>query len=99
MLALGAGMAGRIPKAPLTGLAEAWEADERVRRRMLHEGRLLLWLKPEQTGIPSMGNAKLNTPVLQPLFKIWANSCTKPRTPTLESVRKQARFSVIETCG
>ena len=83
-------MAGRIPKAPLTGLAEEWEKCDNIRRRFVFEGKLLVWSKPAQTGIPSMQNAKLNFDVLLPLFHIWASSCTAPRTPRLAAVKKEA---------
>ena len=83
-------MVGRIPRAQLNGLAEAWEQDDLVRRRFVFEGKLLLWTKPAQTGLPSMANAKLNYDVLLPFFRIWSNACTKPRTPSLEAVQKQA---------
>ena len=83
-------MVGRIPRAQLTGLAEAWEQNDLIRRRFVFEGKLLLWTKPAQMGLPSMANAKLNYDVLLPYFNLWANACTKPRTPSLEAVKKQA---------
>ena len=83
-------MAGKIPKASLAGLAEMWEADEGIRRRFVFEGKLLVWKSPSSTGVPSMQNAKLNYSVLQPMFHIWANACTSPRTPAMSTVRKEA---------
>ena len=83
-------MVGKIPKASLAGLAELWESDERIRRRFLFDKKLLEWSKPELTGIPSLKHAKLNFLVLKPFFSMWANGCTKPRTPALDVVNKQA---------
>ena len=83
-------MVGRIPKASLAGLAELWEAEEAIRRRVLFDKKLLHWSKPELTGIPSLKHAKLNFQILKPFFSLWASGCTKPRTPSLDTVKKQA---------
>ena len=89
-------MVGKIPHASLAGLAELWEADEGIRRRFVFEAKLLTWSSPSATGIPTMTNAKLNYSVLQPMFNIWANACTSPRTPSLKAVRKEALYWVYE---
>ena len=85
-------MVGKIPRAQLTGLAEEWERNEAVRRRCLCEGKLLQWSSPSVTGVPTLAHAKLNCEILGPFFHTWANACTKPRTPSLEAVKKQATY-------
>ena len=74
----------------LAGLAERWEADEVLRRRMLDLHALMQWKDPASTGTASMQHAKMNCLVLKPLFELWGASWAQPRTPSLPAIRKEA---------
>ena len=74
----------------LGGLAERWEADEVLRRRLLDHHALMQWKDPASTGTASMQHAKFNYLVLKPLFELWALSSPLPRTPSLSDIRKEA---------
>lgn len=67
--------------APLDGLAELWEASEPVRRRAFNEKALLMWPKPESTGVASYSAARLNAVVLLPFYTMWARSVATPKAP------------------
>ena len=83
-------MAPTLSRLSLEGLAEKWECDEMCRRRMLNEQQILVWKKPELTGVPSMEHAKMNFVALIHFFEAWVKVCDCPRTPSLPQVKKEA---------
>ena len=83
-------MASTLSRLSLDGLADRWETDEVCRRRMLNDHSLMVWSKPELTGVPSMEHAKMNYVPLLFFFEEWVKVCDCPRTPSLPQVKKQA---------
>ena len=78
---------------PLDGLSKDWEEDAVVRRRILWDGYLLCYPKPELTGVASYEAAAMNAEVLRPFFKRWCSSNSSPKTCHLKFVKKEVRLA------
>ena len=70
----------RIPSISLSGLAEQWEATESIRRAVLINRRVLIWLSAAKTGVPSFSCASMNFEVLELFFKRWVTVSPSKRT-------------------
>ena len=81
---------GRGNKDALAGLAELWERNEVVRRRLLWDGLICKWPAPEAIGVPSYGSASLNFEILKDFFESWTRICTSPKTPMIPVIQLQA---------
>ena len=79
-----------IPDVSLGGLAAAWERDETVRRAVLINRRLLVWLSSEKTGVPSFPCAALNFEVLELFFRKWVSMAPRKRTPSQLVCKREA---------
>ena len=89
------GLVRHTPRAkhdPLAGLADVWEGCDVIRRRLAWDGGMCKWLEPKATGVPSYQAASLNYDCLKPLFEMWSQATSAPKTLTLPRVKKQALY-------
>ena len=73
------------------GLAEVWEKDLPLRRRVLDQSSILQWLNPKLVGVVTMKMLQLNVPATMHLLRIYLPQAPKAKTCNLELVKEQAR--------
>lgn len=68
---------------PLDGLAAFWDSEEVIRRRLIHEDRLLVWPSQETVGVPSYRAVPPNYDALCCFFQLWAETTSAPKSPAI----------------
>ena len=76
-------------KVDLTGVAEAWEGHEGIRRGVLASSSLLQWLGPKQVGVVTMETLKKNIPVMMEFLKLYLPQVPEGKTCNVEIIKEQ----------
>lgn len=80
------------PLPSLDGLAVLWDSEEVVRRRMIHDSKLLVWLSAETVGVPTYKAASPNFEVLRAFFTLWTDESDTPKTASIKKITVQVGF-------
>lgn len=75
----------------LDGLADAFDANKKLRRRALKTGSLLTWPCPEETGVMSLSNLALNCDCMEILIHKWAPQWTESLMVPVDPLKYEAR--------
>lgn len=78
--------------ASLDGLAVLWDSEEVVRRRLIHDSKLLVWLSAETVGVPTYKAASPNFEVLRAFFTLWTDTSPTPKTPSVKKITVEVGF-------
>ena len=76
--------------ADYSGLAEAWEENQEIRRRCLENKVMIQWLGEKLIGVVTMETLKLNTAVVLELLKIYLPQCPNAKTCDVNKLKEQA---------
>ena len=76
-------------KVDLSGVASAWEGNERIRRVVLPSSSLLQWLGPTQVGVITMDTLKKNVPVMMEFLKVYLPQVPEGKTCNVELIKEQ----------
>ena len=79
----------------LDGLSVLWDSEEVVRRRLIHDSRLLVWLSAETVGVPTYKAASPNFEVLRAFFTLWTDTSTTAKTPSVKVVNIEVGFLYV----
>ena len=71
-------------------LAQMWENNPMIRRRLRETGKLTVWKTPEVTGLPSVEAMTFNVVCLEQLAGWWTSKVTMPQAVPIDLVRKEA---------
>lgn len=82
-------------EAAVGSLAELFEGDRRIRDRMREHGCLILWVKPETMGVPSMSGIALNIEPLRLLAQWWCPQQKHAKSPSVTRLKQEARLWVF----
>lgn len=78
----------------LSGLGEAWETDQVVRRKVSkNQGQLIQWPNPKKHGVVDFPAMKANAHVLCYLLEFWCPKAPDRKTPHVDFIKPQARHS------
>ena len=81
---------GKLSHVDLSGLAEAWEADDTIRRQVLQTGALLHWPEPKKVGLVSLETLELNCAVVKVFMKLYLPQVPEGKTCYIDPVIDQA---------
>lgn len=79
----------------LDGLAEMWEKNDVIRRRLLKTSSLLTWPRPACVGVVSFEALSLNVDVFEAVIDVWASDKKKPKTLPINPLKRQARYELL----
>ena len=74
----------------LDGLAEKWEKEKEIRKRLLKTGRLLVWEEPKKVGIINFKSMRPNASVLTILLHHYLPPIPELRTINVFAARREA---------
>ena len=76
----------------ISGLSNALEEHQKLRRRALKTGSFLTWPTPEQKGVMNFENLALNHEVIEILIRLWAPQWAEPIMIPVDNLKNEATW-------
>lgn len=80
----------------ISGLSNALEEHQKLRRRALKTGSFLTWPTPEQKGVMNFENLALNHEVIEILIRLWAPQWAEPIMIPVDDLKNEARYPFMK---
>lgn len=80
----------RLP--PVGTLAERWESNTALRRRIRETGKMTSWKNEKVVGLASVEAMTFNLPALEMLADWWSSHESEPKSVPIDLVRQEAKF-------
>ena len=71
-------------------LASRWEERAAIREQLRCSKRLLAWPSKVTIGVSNQSSLKLNKHTIVDLLNVWATTCTEPKAPPIQWIKKEA---------